>query len=64
MAREASLSDEALEAAYQQIFVDDNVIAMETLRRIAYNDVVEERGLDQSNAYVLTLRQRMMAFLA
>ena len=64
LARQASFADDALDAAYQQIASDDNLIAMEGLRRIAYNDVVEERGNDSSNAYVLSFWQRMMEFLA
>ncbi|MBV5337868.1 MAG: hypothetical protein J0653_08100, partial [Deltaproteobacteria bacterium] len=64
LARQAALSDTDLEAGYQQIVSDDEIIAMESLRKIAYNDVLEERGDDPVNAYRLSFWQRVLAFMA
>lgn len=64
LARQAGLSDTDLDAAYQQIVSDDEIIAMESLRKIAYNDVLEERGDSAVHAYPLSFWQRVLAFLA
>lgn len=64
LAAEAVHSDQALQAAYEQLCAQDDIACMESLRRIAYNDVVEERSQDASAAYALTRWQRFMSWMA
>ena len=64
LANQSALSDEALEDAYQRAVCDDEVIVMDGLRCIAYNDVLNERGADPTYAYRLSFHQRVLAFLA
>lgn len=64
LAGQAGLNDARLEEEYQAALMGDGVQAFESLRRIAYNDVVEEKGCDPSVAYVLGRWQRIMAALA
>lgn len=63
LARERVLSDEQLEDAYRQVAARDNVIVPEYLRRLAYNDVAEERGCDTSDLYALGRFDRARAIL-
>lgn len=64
LAEQSGLDDARLEAEYQAALLGDGVQAFESLRRIAYNDVVEEKGCDPAAAYVLDKWQRFMAALA
>ncbi len=62
LARQATLDDSSLEAAYQRCVADDDVIVPETLRFLAYNDVVSENGGDPSALYTISLWQRLAVF--
>jgi hypothetical protein len=64
LARQACTGDAELEAAYQDAILGDVVQAFESLRRVAYNDVVEEKGCAATEAYALGRWQRLMAFMA
>lgn len=64
MADQSSHEDAALERAYQQLVAVDEVIVMECLRRIAYNDVLYERGHDPAHAYSLSAFDRFMSVMA
>lgn len=64
LAEQQAMSDEALEAEYQRACLRDSVQAFESLRRVAYNDVVEEKGCDNTAAYRLSRWQAVMAFIA
>jgi hypothetical protein len=63
-ARARTLDDAALADAYDELVAADEVIVTESLRHLAYNDVVRERGLDESACYVETDRLRLMALIA
>jgi len=64
LAEQAALDDNEIEAEYYAACQRDDVQAFESLRRVAYNDVVEEKGCDSSAAYGLSRWQAMMAWLA
>lgn len=64
LARQAALADDALEAGYREACLRDTVQAFESLRRVAYNDVVEEKGCDAGAAYRLSPWQALMAVMA
>lgn len=53
-----------LEAALEKIRADDEVIVSDVLRRLAYNDVVRERGLDESACYPLSRSEQALARIA
>lgn len=57
-------TDEALYAAWQAAIESDPVAGIDAIRRIAYNDVVEEKGCDASHAYTLTPWQRVIDIAA
>lgn len=63
-AAQSGRADDALEADYLAIAAQDDFLSLESIRRLAYNDVVEERCEDTSEAYVLTRWQRLIAFFA
>lgn len=64
LAHQRGLSDEALVDSLEAVRVEDEIIVMDALRRLAYNDVVRERGLDESACYAETDRLRLMALIA
>lgn len=64
LANESSMDDAGLDRAYGAATHADEVVAIEALRRIAYNDVVEEKGCDPSCRYELSRIDRLMAALA
>lgn len=51
LARQATLCDADLEAAYQTIVADDDIIVIDGLRDLAYNDVAREQGLAVNTTY-------------
>lgn len=64
LARQRGLSDEALADELEAVRVEDDIIVMDSLRRLAYNDVVRERGLNESECFAETHALRAVAFLA
>jgi len=62
-ARARTTSDEALADAYATLAAEDEVIVPEPLRRLAYNDVVRERGLDESACFPEDRSSRLLALL-
>jgi hypothetical protein len=58
------MDDRELEAAYHDACQRDTVQAFESLRRVAYNDVVEEKGCDAAAAYHLSRWQSVMQLIA
>jgi len=64
LATQHGRSDVDLEASYQGIVAEDEIGVPETLRRLAYNDVVEERGDDPEYLYTLKRWQRLTALIA
>lgn len=64
LARQRGLSDEALADELEALRVEDDIIVMDSLRRLAYNDVVRERGMDESACYAETAALRAVAFFA
>lgn len=63
-ARARAFDDGALADAQADLIAADDIIVTEALRRLAYNDVVRERGLDESACYADTLPLRAMAAIA
>lgn len=63
-ADQSTLDDPALEIAYWRIVAADEVNVPDILKRIAYNDVLTERGDDESYLYTRTAWQRFLALLA
>lgn len=60
-ARRADLDDVALSKAYDTIVAADELIVSRPLRELAYNDIVEEMGLDSSGQYKeVTLWARLL----
>lgn len=51
LSNQAAHTDESLEAAYQAIVADDEVMVGQSLKELAYNDVVREKGLAESALY-------------
>lgn len=51
LARQAALDDAALEAGYQGLLADDDVVVGRSLQELAYNDVIREQGRDASVCY-------------
>jgi len=49
LAGQAALDDTALEAAYQAVVAEDDIVLSQSLRDLAYDDVVRERGMDQTH---------------
>lgn len=64
LAAQAGIDDLALESAYQQALLRDDIQAFESLRRIAYNDVVEEMGCQPETGYALSGWQQFVRALA
>jgi hypothetical protein len=64
LARQRRLSDAALADELEAVRVEDDIIVMDSLRQLAYNDVVRERGLDESACFSETMALRAVAFLA
>jgi hypothetical protein len=64
LARQHELTDEQLEIAYQEAQAGDSVIVPDTLRRLAYNDVVDERGCDPAARYALSRLDEVIARIA
>lgn len=51
LSTEATKDDAALEAGYQAVVADDEIVVIQGLRELAYNDVVQEQGRDASALY-------------
>lgn len=51
MSHQASMTDAALEVAYQAVVADDDVAVSRALQELAYNDVIREQGRDESVCY-------------
>ena len=64
MADQSAMDDDSLEAAYRAALLRDDIQAFESLRRIAYNDVVEEMGCSPEHAYTLGGWHQMMRAMA
>lgn len=64
LATEGTYDDGALQAAYQALVADDEVVVPESLRALAYNDVLLERGDDPAHLMVLDRWHRFVACLA
>lgn len=54
IARQATYDDASLEAAYQDIIHRDEIIVPNGFKKLAYNDVVDEMGLDPNQRYTKT----------
>ncbi len=63
-ARSEAMDDAGLKAAYLQLHAEDDVIVPESIRTLAYNDVVLEKGCDPAHLNPLDRWQRFVAFLA
>lgn len=61
---ESACDEAALERAYAEIAAADDVLVMEGLRKIAYNDVLEERSECAESAYRLSVWHRLLGWLA
>ena len=64
LASEAGETEAALESRYHAASMGDDITVLESLRRVAYNDVVEERSDTPEAAYRLTAWQRLIGFVA
>lgn len=64
LARQSEFSDAALADAYRRVVADDAVIVPESLRALAYNDVVNEQGSDPAHLFPLNRWQRFVALWA
>lgn len=64
IAAQAGLDDDALEQAYHDVVAEDDMIAPEVIRHLAYNDVVHERGCDTAYLYQITGIHRALSLLA
>lgn len=64
LAGAAGLDDAALEAALQRVIAADTLVVGKALRLAAYNDVVDEQGLDPAALYRLNARHRLVAWLS
>lgn len=64
LARQRDLNDIELEDAYQAAVNKDPVIVPEPLRRLAYNDVTDERGCDPRECFQLSGVDRAISYLA
>lgn len=64
LSRQKALDDDALEQAYQDVVKGDTLTVPEPLRRLAYNDVTEERGCDLAEGYRLSRLDRAVSLLA
>lgn len=64
LARQRTLDDDALEQAYQNAVKEDPISVPEPLRRIAYNDVLDERGCDPSERFTLSRIDQAFTLLA
>jgi len=62
--RQQRLGDADLEEAYQIAVKEDPVIVPESLKRLAYNDVTDERGCDPAARFELSGYQRAIGLLA
>lgn len=51
LSRQDSLSDAELEREYQTIVADDDISVWRPIKELAYNDVLDERGLDPAEKY-------------
>lgn len=63
LAREADMSDAELARAYAAVLADDTITVPESLRRLAYNDVVEEKGADLGARYAPTFWMKALGVL-
>lgn len=63
-AKERSFDDATLAEAYADMVAADDIIVSESLRHLAYNDVVLERGLDPAACYEPTARLKLAALFA
>lgn len=64
LTKQKNLDDDALEQAYFDATSEDPVAVPEAIRRIAYNDIVEEKGCDLSHCFPLTRWQRVVDIVA
>lgn len=51
LAKQAILDDASLEAAHQDIVQRDEIIMPSSFKKLAFNDVMDEMGLDPSQKY-------------
>lgn len=64
ISKQSRLSDTELEQAYQDALEQDGVLAFESIRRLAYNDVTIEKGCAASALFPLNRWQRIVSILA
>lgn len=64
LARQLEMNDSQLEAAYLAACTEDPVIVPDSLKRLAYNDILDERGADQNSRYALTKWQELVNWVA
>jgi len=63
-AQQSRYDDAALEAAYLAASAADAVVVFETMRHLAYDDVVTEEGRDAGVRYNVSLLRRVTLLLA
>ncbi|WP_137923921.1 hypothetical protein [Cupriavidus sp. 2SB] len=63
LGRAPGLSDLELSAAFHSLPADEEVPAIESLRAVAYNDVLDERGDDPTHKMPLTFPNRLFAVI-
>ena len=63
-ATQGGFDDAALEAAYKALVAGDEVITQESIRALAYNDVLTERGDDPAHLIALGRWHRFMSCIA
>lgn len=51
LARQATMGDADLEAAYLEVVAEDTITLPKSLQHLAYDDVVRERGMDPAHLY-------------
>lgn len=64
VSKENQMDDQDLESAYRAAVADDDVIVQESVRRLAYNDVLMEMGLDTAHLYQLSRWDRFIGVFA
>lgn len=62
--RANDLDDAALASAYMCACQSDDISAFESLRHVAYNDVLAEKGCDPADRFTLDKWQKLMSALA
>lgn len=64
LGRGRALGDDELAAAYDEAVAADTLVVPGSIQRLAYNDVIEERGDDPAALYPVTRLLRVMQLVA